>query len=308
MTSFKSKIGQILKKILPLRIYKLIANGFIIVPAYYKSTIDELELFHNLSLQKDEKQDFLLMKKYAHILDKGLHRTDAEPGHSKIYYHELKSIINNLKDTKYAKDPTYTWASEKLSYYEILQNQPNEFKHFGTKPVISNLTYEQLFELIKERRSNRYFLDKYVTEDIILKLKSVSNWAASSCNKQPVRLFVTNKPDLAKKCLRCCAGSTGFGKNIPSFWAFTANIRGYTYPSEMFLPSVDTSLGAQNVFLAAQTLGLSGTILSWGQHSQSDEANLRQLLNIPVDYSIIFCAVIGYAESNYLTPYRKTSI
>lgn len=308
MIHFKSKVGQILKRILPLRIYKLVANGFIIVPAYYKSIIEELEVCHNLSLQKNKEQNFLLMKKYAHILDKGLHRKDAEPGHSKSYYHELKAIINKLKDTEYAEDPTYIWASEKLACYEMLQNQPQDFKPLGKEPIVSTLTYEQLFDLIKERRSNRYFLDKTVTEDVIAKLKSVSNWAASSCNKQPVRLFVTNKTDLARKCLKCCAGGTGFGKNIPSFWAFTANVRGYIYPGEMFLPSVDTSLGAQNVFLAAQTLGLTGTILSWGQHSQSDDTNLRKLLGIPADYSIIFCAVMGYAESNYLAPCRKNAI
>ncbi len=305
MIRFKSKIGQVLKRILPLRFYKLAANGFILVPAYYKSIIHELEAYHSLSLQKSKGQDFLLMKKYAHILDKGLHRKDAEPGHSKPYYHELKAIIDRLKYTEYAKDPTYTWASEKLVCYETLQERPQEFKPLGKEPVVSTISYEQLFELIKERRSNRYFIDKPVTEDVITKLKTVSNWAASSCNKQPIQLFVTNEQILAKKCLKCCAGGTGFGKNIPSFWAFTANVQGYVYPTEMFLPSIDTSLGAQNVFLAAQTLGLTGTILTWAQHSQSDNTLLRKLLGIPEDYSIIFCAVLGYAEFEYATPQRK---
>lgn len=304
----KKIIGRFVKKILPLKIYKLVANGFIVVPAYYKSIIEESETYHNLSLQKNDDRDFMLMRKYGHILDKGLHRKDAQPGHSQSCYNELKAILERLADTEYAKDPTYVWASEKLACYETLQNQPQEFRPFGKEPVVSAMTYEHLFELIRERRSNRFFLDKIVTNDVIAKLKCVSNWAASSCNKQPIQLFVTNDMDLAGRCLKCCAGGSGFGKYIPSFWAFTANVRGYVYPGEMFLPSVDTSLGAQNVFLAAQTLGLSGTILSWGQHSESDDRILRELLGIPIDYSIIFCAVIGYAESNYSTPVRKNVI
>ena len=136
-------------------------------------------------------------------------------------------------------------------------------------------------------------------------MKDIANWAANSCNKQPIRIFVANEQDLAKKCLSCCIGGTGFGENIPSFWCFTANVRGYVWPTEMYLPSVDTSLGAQNVFLAAQTMGITGTILSWGQHTKEDDIKLRKLLDIPEDYAIIFCAVMGYAEYGYLAPIRK---
>lgn len=308
MVRVKSKIGQILKRMLPLRIYKLVANGFVVIPAYYRPMIEELEAFHDLSLQRSREQDFLLMKKYAHILDKGMHRVDASPGHGGACCRELKAIVGRLKDTRYAEDPTYAWAMEKLACYETLQDRTRDFKPLGTKPEVSDMTYEQLFTLIRQRRSNRCFLDREVTQEVIAKLKAVSNWAASSCNKQPVRLFVTNRPELARECLKCCAGGTGFGGNIPSFWVFTANIRGYVYPFEMYLPSIDTSLGAQNVFLAAQTLGLTGTILSWGQHSRSDDAALRKLLGISADYSIIFCAVMGYAESGYLTPSRKNAL
>ena len=84
-------------------------------------------------------------------------------------------------------------------------------------------------------------------------------------------------------------------------------MRGYVWPTEMYLPSVDTSLGAQNVFLAAQTMGITGTILSWGQHTKEDDIKLRKLLHIPEDYAIIFCAVMGYAEYGYLAPIRKNN-
>ena len=105
--------------------------------------------------------------------------------------------------------------------------------------------------------------------------------------------------------MTCCKGGTGFSDYIPSFWVFAANVRGYVWPSEMYLPSVDTSLGAQNVFLAAHTLGISGTILSWAQKSKEEEAKLRSLLSIPNDYTIVFCAAMGYPEYGYVTPERK---
>ncbi len=40
----KSLVGKILRKLLPFKYYKLVANGFIIVPSYYKTIIKVLKL------------------------------------------------------------------------------------------------------------------------------------------------------------------------------------------------------------------------------------------------------------------------
>lgn len=72
----KSLVGKILRKLLPFKYYKLVANGFIIVPSYYKTIIKDAETYMDLSLKDSPEKDILLMRKYAHILDKGLHRSD----------------------------------------------------------------------------------------------------------------------------------------------------------------------------------------------------------------------------------------
>lgn len=82
-----------MRALLPRKLYKLIANGAIIVPAYYKDIIADAETNFDLSLEDTDDKAILLMRKYAHIIDKGLHRVDASPGHSKKYYSILKSLI-----------------------------------------------------------------------------------------------------------------------------------------------------------------------------------------------------------------------
>lgn len=72
--SVKEILGKIVKRIVPYKVYKLIANGIIIVPAYYKTIIEETERNFDLSLEDSDEKAILLMRKYAHILDKGLHR------------------------------------------------------------------------------------------------------------------------------------------------------------------------------------------------------------------------------------------
>lgn len=305
----KKRIGAMLRKILPLKIYKLVANGFIIVPSYYSNIIKEAELHYDMAMKDDsDEKTLLLLRKYAHIIDKGLHRRDAAPGHSKSIYRLLQASINRLENTPYADDPTFIWAKEKAQKYRELQMQPESFVAFHNETSLPKVSYDDLFSLIKQRRSNRIFEEKLLTDSVVQQLKVVVDWAANSCNKQPIRLFCTNSSELAKKCLSCCKGGTGFSEFIPSFWVFTADVRGYVYPSEIFLPAIDTSLGAQNFFLSATTLGLSGTILSWAQKNADEEKLLRSLLSIPDNYEIIFCAVLGYAQVNSVPPQRKNTI
>ena len=302
----KYLLKGLLKWLLPKKIYKLLANGAIVVPRYYSHHIEELEEHFNITLQSCDKKDVMLMRKYAHIIDKGLHRRDACSGHSRVYYEDLMGLIERLSDTEYAQDPTLKWAKEKISQYELLQNEGVKFTPLeGSASYNADISFTQLVELIKFRRSNRYFKEELINDEIINNLKELMNWAANSCNKQAVECFVTNDPVHASKCLKCCAGGTGFSKFIPSFWCFTANVRGYVWPSELYLPAIDVSLGAQNLFLGATTLGISGTILSWAQHTKQDDDTLRELLNIPCDHTIVFCAVLGYAEYEYSTPARK---
>lgn len=301
----KKLFGKILRKILPLRLYKLIANGAIIVPGYYRGIIKDSEKYYDLSQEDSDDKQIELLRKYAHIIDKGLHRQDVAPGHSENFYNLLCSALERLQNSKYTEDPSYKWAQSKKKEYEKLQNNPEEFEHLSGVMPTTNISFDELLHLIKARRSNRQFEARVIEQSLIRNLKEVANWASSSCNKQPIEIYVTNDMCIATECLKCCKGGTGFSDVIPSFWAFTANIRGYVFPMEMFLPSIDVSLGAQNVMLAATTLGLSGTILTWAQKTDREEERLRELLSIPNGNEIIFCAVIGYASESFLPPQRK---
>lgn len=301
-----SYISEILRKLLPWRWYKLLANGWMVVPAYYRTHLQDAEKYFDLALEDTDGKELLLMRKYGHILDKGLHRKDTESGHSKNIYLELKSKVERMKSVGLHDELTVKWAESKLRLYEKLQLADGTFTPLEGEKEICAISFEQIAELIKLRRSNRSFSNKLVSDDDVTKLIELVHWAANSCNKQPIELFVTNDPVIAKKCLKCFKGGTGFSEYIPSFWVFAADVRGYVWPSEMYLPTLDTSLGAQNVFLAATTLGISGTILSWGQKDEHEEKHLRNILNIPEYYSIIFGAVMGYAESTFIHPQRKT--
>ena len=125
--SIKKKCGKILRSLFPRKFYKLIANGFIVVPKYYKTIIKDAETYFDMAEEDHINKDIMLMRKYGHILDKGLHRRDIAPGHSRNYYVLLKDLVDKLSSSKFASDPTYLWACEKLSKYESLQGNSEKF-------------------------------------------------------------------------------------------------------------------------------------------------------------------------------------
>lgn len=301
----KKIIGKILKRILPLRLYKLIANGFIVVPAYYKEILRDLEKYHTLSLNDSVEKKMMLLRKYAHIIDKGLHRVDAEPGHSATIAIELQNLVQELSITVVAKDPSYIWAKEKLDKYKILQIHPEEYTPFFGRPQKNIIDYELFFDFIKSRRSNRHFRSITISDEEWEKIEQLGKWAPSSCNKQPVKAFTTLNPQIAKQCLECCDGGTGFSEFIPAFTAIAVQTQAYVLPMEYSLPFIDGALAAQNMILGANSLGITGCFLTWAQKTPPKEARLRELLKIPPEYQIILNLAFGRAASTSMTPERK---
>ena len=68
----------------------------------------------------DPDMALLLVRKFGHILDKGLHRTDAEKGHSLEIVNELVKNIS-IAEQYYQDDETLKWAKNKLELYNNLQ-------------------------------------------------------------------------------------------------------------------------------------------------------------------------------------------
>jgi nitroreductase len=279
-----------------------------VVHGKYKKIIAEYDIFSNIINQEKKNKNIelttLLNRKYAHIIDKGLHRVDVSKGHSVDISKELINTINIIEKDKAEKDETFYWSKNKLSIYESLQNDEIITALKDEKEKFK-IDYNDFLQLIKSRRSNRQFIDMIVSETVLLKLAETVNYAPSSCNKQPIKLFVTNNPAIANECLKQCKGGTGFSEIIPCFISLCADMKGYYLPDELHLPYIDVSLGAQNLNLAMESFNLSGCSLSWAQKSKEEDEYLRKLLNIPRSYQIIFNMVIGYAEKEYLPPPRK---
>ena len=278
----------------------------IIAYRHYKEVIRWGELVLKLREDKDAlDEEFWAaqLRKSAHILDKGLQRGDYEAGHGQRLYKAAKDALARLQSPEVREDPSVVWARHKIQEYEGRQTHPGSFAILPLEQA--GVSYENLRDLIRSRRSARKYSARPVADEDLRRIIEVVSWSPSSCNRQPAMVFATNDQSLVEKCMSTCAGATCFTGMATAFFCFGADIRVYEMPHELILPYVDVAMGAQNCTLAAHCLGISLTMLTWAQHTPEDDLKLRQLLDIPDHCLIVVNAVGGYPDGGTEIPPRK---
>lgn len=278
-----------------------------IVSNSYRDEIDLVEYVLQMryyGINLDSEYWAAILRKYCHIIDKGLQRIDCEPGHSRTYYSLACDTFDNITDKSILNDPSVVWARNKIEEYEALQE--TSYRDCELSPFLSSAcTYDQLQDIIKTRRSIRMFTERKVPRCDIEKIVSLINWAPSSCNRQTGKAFIADTPKIVEKCISANSGATCLSGNIPCFISFCADLRPYEMPHEMTLPVLDTSLGIQNCCLAAHSLGIGMTLLNWTHHNKAQDNSLREALGIPRYFRIIANAVLGYPSQGVPLPARK---
>lgn len=303
----KGFLKKIVTRLLPISARRKMFNPMI-VPSDYRHEIESAEAILSWRLTEAHVDDEFLtaeLRKFAHILDKGLQRCDCEPGHSRNFLKQAKDCLKGIKSSEYLNDNSVNWAKEIISAYEKLQEA--EIRAGGSEDFQgADCSYAQIDSLIKTRRSIRDFQAKTVSRADLEKIAQSMKWAPSSCNRQTSKVFIVDDPELIDLCIKNNNGATCFSHNPPCFMSFCADLRPYLMPQELTLPVLDTALGIQNCALVAHSLGLGMTILNWTHHSRQQDSALRKLLKIPVHYRIVANALLGWPGRGAPTPARKS--
>jgi nitroreductase len=305
MTAAK-RIKRIIKKTL----YKVLGvklTRILFFSRYYMDIIEFGERLKNIRQEKkycDDQMWAAKLRRVVHMIDKGIHLDTYEIGRSANDYQEARMLLDEIKSREVLDDPSVIWARGKLQEYENKQKEYEENSNISVPKT--DCSYENMLNAIMTRRSCRNFCSKPVPDDVIEKIIQVISWSPSSCNRQTAKVFLTNDPDMVKKCMSKCEGATCFSEYVPLFFSFCSDARSYLMPKEIVLPYIDISLGIQNCNLIAHSLGLSLTLLTWTQHTEQQEKELRELLGIPEYCQIIVNGVAGYPKAGADVPLRKS--
>jgi len=150
------------------------------------------------------------------------------------------------------------------------------------------------FELVKQRRSVRKYIDRAVEPELLEQVMMAAQSAPSWKNGQCWRFIVVTAPELKKQIIGLTSvfNQTWLGTEYAIIVACgNPDESGFRNGQHYYL--VDVAIALQNMVLAATALGLGTCWIG-----SFDEDKLKYLLKIPPAYRIVALTPLGYPAKN----------
>jgi nitroreductase len=159
------------------------------------------------------------------------------------------------------------------------------------------------YELINKRQSDRLYIDKPVSREIIDKCINAARLAPSASNSQPWTFVVVDNVELKNKVGKKTVGVLrSFNKFVPQAPVIIAivlekpklltELGGRVKKKEF--PLIDIGIAAEHICLQAAEEGVASCMLGW-----FDEQAIKVLLNVPENKSISLLITLGYTPDDY---------
>lgn len=164
-----------------------------------------------------------------------------------------------------------------------------------------------IIKLMKNHRSIRKFKDKSIEEDKFRAIIEAGQMAPTSSFIQAYTI-IRVKDKYKKNKISHYAGEQTYIEEVPEFLIFCADLNRLKLACEMndtemkegytesfLLSTVDTSLIAQNILIAAESLGLGGVYIGG---IRNNPGKISELLSIPDNTYPVFGMCLGYPDEN----------
>jgi nitroreductase len=195
------------------------------------------------------------------------------------------------------------------------------------------ITYEQLLELLKTRRSVRRFEDRPVSRHDLNCLLEAARWAPSNHNRQPWKFFIIeDRGRISEIAEQVRAGMEAKLRSLPEVAAVhSAGLVQYgiffaaapvlivamhklpiaaaaglwertPHPELVSGEPLSVAMAMQNLLLAAHALGLGACVMSAPLLAD----NLAETLQLPPGFAITSLIAVGHPDGISQPPRRKT--
>ncbi|GAT34900.1 nitroreductase [Terrimicrobium sacchariphilum] len=176
----------------------------------------------------------------------------------------------------------------------------------------SEVSYDQLLGLFRQRRSTRWFLDEPVPRDVLDKAVLAALQSPSACNRQPFQFRIIDGPEV-KQIASIPMGTSGYSGNIPVIVAVVGSLDAYFDERDRHVIYVDGALASMSFMLALETLGLASCPINWPDIEERERAMDKALDLKPWERPIMLMAVgkpdptggIPYSEKAPLSCMRR---
>lgn len=285
----------------------------------------------HLKEAEKEKANYFLLVRNIHRIEKGLLMRPKRSVFGKDYIQETVDSFEGVwKKRKDEPNPQLKWFRDVLTEYfreassdPMISGLANRFSSIlqtDTKDAVcsaskfipylrneserSNITYEELFKLSRQRRSVRWFLDKPVPRELIDKAILIANQSPSACNRQPFEFRIFDDPALVTEVAQFPMGTKGYSHSIQTMLVIVGNLDAYYDERDRHVIYIDASLAAMSLMFALETLGLSSCAINWPDIEQR-EKKMERFLSLRKHQRPIMCVGIGYPDNEGLVAYSE---
>ena len=260
-----------------------------------------------------------LLRRNIHRLEKGLTMRPRRETFALSYIGETVDAYAKTMSTVGGDraGPELVWAHAVLeSYFELTANQdvvsgPRIRFSSAERPVRredihyspyrrelsleSPVSYSALLALSRRRRSVRWFLQKPVPREVVVRAVELAAQAPSACNRQPFVFRVFDEPALVEQVASIPMGTTGYVHNIPAIVAIVGQQRNFFDERDRHLIYIDASLAVMAFALALETLGLASCLINWPDMEERERA-MADLIGLESDERPIMLVAFGYPD------------
>ena len=245
----------------------------------------------------------------AHDLDKTINTLPGLPEFEGTAEKEIKNLMDCLEEwdgRSFEANETVNWAKDLISEAKALILGEDESREAHLKLNIDYNKADELFKLIKTRRSVRSWQGRNVPKDVIEKLLEAATWAPSACNRQSVRYIVLEDDEQRMALVKLREKFLG---RAPILVFIGADSRNYYSEEVEIVPYLDAAVATQNLLLMAHAMGLGAVIVkctnvdikmdaTWSGGSERRRAvsEMYSKLNLPDYFLPVAIVALGYPK------------
>jgi len=172
------------------------------------------------------------------------------------------------------------------------------------KEQLSVVSYDDLEDLVTQRRSVRWFDDRAVPREAIDRALLLGRQAPTACNRLPYEFRIFDDPGLVSTVASIPFGTAGYAQNIPVIAVVVGKLESYFSPRDRHAIYVDSSLAAMQFMLGLETLGLSSSVINWPDFEPL-ERKMQKTLGLALTDRVVMLIAIGYAHPEGLVPFSQ---
>lgn len=237
-----------------------------------------------------------LIRFKAHMLDVATKTVHIDTQARKADLSDLKDYLREWKKRGYPMGPDYEWAAERIQKFKKVKKENDRAVNIPREDY-GPTENQDIFSLIKTRRSIRYWKKKPVPRELIKKVIEAATYAPTAFNRMEWRFYVAETP--MEDITEGDASNASMFKKAPVRIFAAVDERLFF---EKFSGAMDTGFALQNLILAAHALGLGTCLIYQGEFV--DPELMEKHYMIP-SFMKVYCAVtLGYPDEAPETPAR----